>query len=139
MKHTYLLKRITLIVICVLMVVTLISCTADRENGDNTPLGEKFLNCVIKDDYTNAYALVKATVSEKDFTQYWDSIRQIAGDSQTYTLKQIGWNVSVSNGLTTRISAYRVYFANEKIALFQVVTRDDIEGIAGLHFSDATA
>lgn len=139
MKHISLIKRITLVLLCMLAVFTLVSCTAERENGDNTRLGETFLNYALKDDYPNAYALLRSTVSEPDFTKYWDSIQQILGDSQTYTLKPIGWNVSVSNGLTTRISAYRVYLENEKIAMFQVVTRDDIEGIAGMHFSDVTA
>ena len=138
MKHISLMKRITMILLCLLTVFTLVSCTADRENGENTHLGETFLNYAIKDDYPNAYALLKTTVSEPDFANYWDSIQQLIGDSLTYTLKQIGWNVSVSNGLTTRISAYRVYLENGKIAMFQVVTRDDIEGIAGMHFSDVT-
>jgi hypothetical protein len=53
-------------------------------------------------------------------------------------MKQIGWNLNRSNGVTTRTTAYQAELDNGRIVLLRVVTQDGIEGIAGIHFSDIT-
>lgn len=138
MKHTKLWTRVILVVVCLTTVISMISCVADMEIGNNTELGEQFLSYVINDDYDAAYALIKNTVNTTDFSNYWANIHFIAEGATAYDMEQIGWNINLSNGLTTRVAAYQVYFDNGKTALFRIVTRDDIDGIAGLHFSDVT-
>ena len=138
MKHTKLWTRVILVVVCLTTVISMISCVADMEIGNNTELGEQFLSYVINDDYDAAYALIKNTVNTTDFSNYWANIHSIAEGATAYDMEQIGLNINLSNGLTTRVAAYQVYFDNGKTALFRIVTRDDIDGIAGLHFSDVT-
>ena len=53
-------------------------------------------------------------------------------------MKQIGWNLNRSNGVTTRTTAYQAELDNGRTVLLRVVTQDGIEGIAGIHFSDIT-
>lgn len=140
MERKKLFRFVLLVSICFSVLFAFSSCSPQQELGDNTELGEKFVSSVIGDDYDGAYALVKATVGEEDFREYWETtLRPIAKNASSYEIEQIGWNVNVSNGLTTRTTAYQVYLDNGATALLRVVTRDDIEAIAGIHFSDITA
>ena len=129
--------RLTLLILCLTAVLSLCSCT-DMEIGDNNKLADQFMHCVIVDDYNAAYDLVKATVADPDFRDYWVSIRTAARGAETYELEQIGWQYNSHNGVATRTSAYQVYLDNEHTVLLRVVTQDGIEGIAGIHFSDIT-
>ncbi len=130
--------RIILLFLCALTLLTLVSCAADMDIGDNTILGEQFMDCIIADDYDAAYDMVKETVSDDDFRAYWATIRPALEDAETYEMEQIGWNVNRSGGLTTRTTAYQVYPDNGRTILLRIVTRDDIDCIAGVHFSDVT-
>lgn len=129
--------RLTLLILCLTAVLSLCSCT-DMEIGDNNELADQFMHCVIVDDYNAAYDLVKATVADPDFRDYWVSIQAAARGAETYELEQIGWHYNSQNGVATRTSAYQVYLDNEHTVLLRVVTQDGIEGIAGIHFSDIT-
>ena len=138
MKHPHFWIRTALALLCLMAILTLVSCTADMDVGDNTELAEQFMDHIVKNERDAAYELVKHTTSSTDFAAYWTSIRSLVEGASSYEMEQIGWHVNMSNGITTRTTAYQIYFDNDKIALFRVITRDDIEGIAGAHFSDST-
>ena len=106
--------------------------------GSGTELADQFMDHVIADDYDAAYGMVKATVSDPDFRAYWTTVQTVADGAETYEMKQIGWNLNRSNGVTTRTTAYQAELDNGRIILLRVVTQDGIEGIAGIHFSDIT-
>ena len=138
MKHRNHLTRIVLVIICLLTTFLLTSCLEEMENGNNTELGEKFLNSVIDNDYDAAYDLMKNVVSDSDFKDFWVQIEPFAEGATTYEIEQIGWRTNLNNGITTRVSAYQVYFDNDRSFFLQVVTRNDIDGIANIKFSDVT-
>ncbi|MBE6563573.1 MAG: hypothetical protein E7660_07535 [Ruminococcaceae bacterium] len=138
MKHTRLMKLICVVILCITAVLVLVYCGADIDVGNNGELGEQFMTFVINDDYKAAYDMVKETVNTGNFKDYWSTIQSVVKDAKSYELKQIGWNVNTSGGLTTYTTAYQVYFDNGVVALFRVITRDDINGIAGVYFADAT-
>ena len=131
-------NKIFAAILCLVFVLTLISCTADMDVGQNTDLAEQFMGHVMTNDYDAAYGMVKATVTDSDFRPYWKDIRQTAEGAKTYELEQIGWQINTVNGVTDRTTAYRVYLDNERTVLLRVMTREGIEGIAGIHFSDIT-
>ena len=131
-------KQIAILLSILMISLIFASCSADMEVGNNTELSEQFLTYVMREDYDAAYTLVKTTVNTTDFSNCWTMIRVLAEGAKTYDVKQIGWNVSAKNGLTTCTTAYEVYFDNGKTMLLQVVTRNDIQGIAGITFSDVT-
>lgn len=139
MKHTKIWFRAVLIILCLISAIGLISCSVDMNVGNNTALCEQFLDCLIEDDYDTAYSLMKYTVTPSDFHNYWATVKPLTNGTTDYDLEQIGWNINKSNGLTTRTTAYQVYLNNGKTLMLRVVTRDDIEGIAGMNLSDATA
>ena len=132
------LRALPLLLAALLLLLTLTACLPDTDIGNNTELAEQFLDHVVANDYDAAYGMVKATVTDPDFRAYWSSIQTAAEGAETYELRQIGWQVNTSNGVTTRTTAYQVYLDNDCIVLLRVVTQDGIEGIAGIHFSDIT-
>ena len=131
-------RALPLILMTLVLLAALISCTPDMDVGNNTELADQFMDHVIADDYAAAYGMVKATVTDPDFRAYWTTVQTVADGAETYEMKQIGWNLNRSNGVTTRTTAYQAELDNGRIVLLRVVTQDGIEGIAGIHFSDIT-
>ena len=131
-------RALPLLMIALVLLAALISCTPDMDVGNNTELADQFMDHVIADDYDAAYGMVKATVSDPDFRAYWTTVQTVADGAESYEIKQIGWNLNRSNGVTTRTTAYQAELDNGRTVLLRVVTQDGIEGIAGIHFSDIT-
>lgn len=139
MKNKKILCRaLPLLMIALVLLATLISCTPDMDVGNNTELADQFMDHVIADDYAAAYGMVKATVTDSDFRAYWATVQTVADGAEAYEMKQIGWNLNRSKGVTTRTTAYQAELDNDRIILLRIVTQDGIEGIAGIHFSDIT-
>ena len=131
-------RALPLLMIALVLLATLISCTPDMDIGNNTELADQFMDHVIADDYDAAYGMVKTTVSDPDFRAYWATVQTVADGAEAYEMKQIGWNLNRSNGVTTRTTAYQAELDNGRTVLLRVVTQDGIAGIAGIHFSDIT-
>lgn len=131
-------SRFAVVTLCLLMLFSLIACTTDMNVGNNTTLSTQFMEHVLADNYNAAYDMVKVTVSDGDFRAYWTDIQTVVEGAESYELEQIGWHINKSNGLTTRTTAYQVYLDTDRVILLRTVTRDDIAGIAGIHFSDIT-
>ena len=139
MKNKKILRRaLPLLMIALVLLATLISCTPEMDVGNNTELADQFMDHVIADDYDSAYGMVKATVTDPDFRDYWETIRSVAEGAETYTKLPVQRNATRSGGVTTITTAYQVNLDNGRIVLLRVVTQDGIEGIAGIHFSDIT-
>jgi hypothetical protein len=142
MKNTSLrraLRRaLLLLMIALVLLVILTSCTPEVDYGDSIKLSDQFMDHVIADDYDSAYSMVKATVTDPDFRDYWETIRSVAEGAETYTKLPVQRNATRSGGVTTITTAYQVNLDNGRIVLLRVVTQDGIEGIAGIHFSDIT-
>ena len=138
MKHSQILTKLTALLCLLLLALTLVSCTPDADIGSNTSLSGQFMDHVMANDFDSAFGMVKATVTDTDFRPYWQTMQTAIRGAETYEMEQIGWKVNRSNGVTTRTTAYQVYLDNDRIILLRTVTRDGIEGIAGIHFSDIT-
>ncbi len=129
--------RLGLLILCLAAILSLCACT-DVDVGQNTELSRQFMDHVLADNYDAAYAMVQVTVSDADFRAYWGGIQAAVEGANSYEMEQIGWRINTTNGVTDRTTAYQVYPNNGHMVLLRVVTRDDIEGIAGIHFSDVT-
>ena len=131
-------RALPLLMTALILLVTLISCTPEVDYGDSIELSDQFMDHVIADDYDSAYGMVKATVTDPDFRDYWETIRSVAEGAETYTKLPVQRNATRSGGVTTITPAYQVNLDNGRTVLLRVVTQDGIEGIAGIHFSDIT-
>lgn len=127
-----------LVLTALVLLVTLTSCTPEVDYGNSIKLSDQFMDHVIADDYDSAYGMVKATVTDPDFRDYWKTIRSVAEGAETYTKLPVQRNATRSGGVTTITTAYQVNLDNGRTVLLRVVTQDGIEGIAGIHFSDIT-
>ena len=130
--------RITAVMLCILMLFALTSCNTKEKLEQNRAVGDTFMGHVLGDDYASAYAMVSATVSDGDFSAYWEDIRATASGATSYDMEETEWDIRTADGLTSATVSYRVDLDNGRTALLRVVTREDIEGIAGIHFSDVT-
>ena len=131
-------RALPLVLTALVLLSTLISCTPEVDYGGSIELSDQFMDHVIADDYDAAYGMVKATVTDPDFRDYWNTIRLVAEGAETYTKLPVQRNATRSGGVTTITTAYQVNLDNGRIVLLRVVTQDGIEGIAGIHFSDIT-
>ena len=131
-------RALPLLMTALVLLVTLTSCTPEVDYGNSIKLSDQFMDHVIADDYDSAYGMVKATVTDPDFRDYWETIRSVAEGAETYTKLPVQRNATRSGGVTTITTAYQVNLDNGRIVLLRVVTQDGIEGIAGIHFSDIT-
>lgn len=128
--------RPALILLCLLLALCLGACGVD--SAENDTLVEEFLGYVLEDNYAAAYGMVDVTSNEGEFRDYWRGMQNTVEGAESYEIQQTNWSVNYSDGLTTSNATYMVKFDNGKTALIWVETRDDIEGIARLHFSDVT-
>jgi len=132
-------RRLVLALLCVAMILSFTACfSAEKEISNHTELGTQFMTCLLSDDFDGAYGMAKHAAGEAEFRNFWDSVQVLADGATTYEMKQIGWNINTKNGLTTRTTTHQITFDNGKEIMFRIVTRDDIEGIAGVHFSEVT-
>ena len=131
-------RALPLVLTALVLLSTLISCTPEVDYGGSIELSDQFMDHVIANDYDSAYAMVKATVTDPDFRDYWETIRSVAEGAETYTKLPVQRNATRSGGVTTITTAYQVNLDNGRIVLLRVVIQDGIEGIAGIHFSDIT-
>ena len=131
-------RALPLLLAALILLASLTSCTPEVDYGNSIKLSDQFMDHVIADDYDSAYRLVKATVTDPDFRDYWETIRSVAEGAETYTKLPVQRNATRSGGVTTITTAYQVNLDNGRIVLLRVVIQDGIEGIAGIHFSDIT-
>ena len=131
-------RALPLLLAALILLASLTSCTPEVDYGNSIKLSDQFMDHVIADDYDSAYRLVKATVTDPDFRDYWETIRSVAEGAETYTKLPVQRNATRSGGVTTITTAYQVNLDNGRIVLLRVLIQDGIEGIAGIHFSDIT-
>ncbi len=129
--------RIGLFVFCLVTALILVSC-ADMDLSNNDELTEEFMTHVMNDDADAAYEMAKNTVSRAEFLTFWAQLQTVVAGAEDYDIEQTGWNVNTSDGVTTYTTAYQIEFDNDRTVQLQMVTCDDIEGIAGVHFTDVT-
>ncbi len=136
-KHTG--ARITaLFLLTFLLIAAFCSCNPSTDIGEIDDLASLFLDKLIADDRDGAYDLVKQTVKSEDFVQYWSLMRVPAQGAKAYELEQIGWNVKISNGVSTKIAAFTVSFDTGRTMFFRITTLEGVEGIAGVSFHETT-
>ena len=138
MKRTNRWLRIGMAILCLAIALSLVSCLEDMDVGDNGELAVEFMTHVMNDDADAAYEMVKSTVGRTEFFKFWADLQMLAAGSEECDIEQTGWNVNTTNGVTTYTTEYLLEFDNDCTVQLQVVTQDNVEGIAGIHFTDLT-
>jgi hypothetical protein len=101
-------------------------------------LSERFLECVLADDYESAYRMVQSTVGNEEFSAYWQEIRLVAEGAEQYESEKRSVDTGTADGALYATATYLIRFDNGRIATLRITARSDYPDIAGIHFSDAT-
>ena len=125
-----------MILLCLFMVVGLVACGISRDELDL--LCERFLGCVIADDYDSAYGMAEGAVSDGDFRAYWQEIRAVAEGAESYEVQNTEWQSGTVGDALYATATYLVYLSNGKTAVLRITARTDYSDIADIHFSDVT-
>ncbi len=133
-------KRKLTVLLCSLLVLVFLlgSCTVAEDSGESKKLCKEFVDYALADDRASAYDMVKNIASEEDFNALWQYVRAIFKDSKSYELKQTYWNKSLDDGVSTTTVTFEMVTDDEKICMIYIVTMPQVEGIAGIHFTDVT-
>ena len=133
-------KRRSITLLCLLLVFLFVlgGCSIVEDSSESRALCEEFLDYVIEDDREGAYGMCKNIASEEEFSTLWQYLHNVFKDSKTYELKQTYWNKNLDNGVTSTTVTFEATTDDEKICMVYLVTTPEIEGIAGVHFTDVT-
>ncbi|MBQ1225969.1 MAG: hypothetical protein IIX75_02640 [Clostridia bacterium] len=133
-------KRRPIALLCLLLVSLFLlgGCSIGEDSSESRTLCEEFLDYVIEDNRSAAYDMCKNVASEKEFNTVWEYVRAIFKDSKSYELKQMRWDKNTKNGVTSTTVTFEATTDDEKICMIYLVTMPEIEGIAGVHFTDVT-
>ena len=133
-------KSRVVLFLCAILILSFIfgGCSIKEDSEESRVLCETMLDYIISDDYESAYKMVETVATEEEFNRVWLTMIEVLKDSRTYELQQKSWYQNWSNGFTTTEALFEVTTDDGKIFQMLIYTRDDIEGIAGLNFKDAT-
>ncbi|MBE6606958.1 MAG: glucose-6-phosphate exchanger SLC37A4 [Ruminococcaceae bacterium] len=133
-------RRKFTILICLMLTFMLLlgSCTFAEDSGESEKLCKEFIDYALADDKASAYNMIKNVTSEEEFETVWKYMRDFLKDSTSYELKQTGWNKNVNDGVSTTTVVFEIVTDDEKIWQVRLLTRPEIEGIAGVYFTDVT-
>lgn len=134
------MKKNLILIICAILSISLLfsGCTIKEASEESRAFGKTFLDYVIQNDDTSAYAMVNHVASQEEFGYVWNEMRNVLKDSQSYEMEQQGWHRNTTNGVTTTEVLFEVVTDDEKVCQLRVYTTDGIEGISGIHFLDST-
>lgn len=133
-------KRRPIAMLCLLLVFLFLlgSCSVGEDSSEGRALCEEFLDHIIENDRDSAYDMSKNIASKEEFNKLWEYVRAIFKDSKSYELKQTQWNKNTKNGVTSTTVTFEVTTDDGKMCMVYLVMTPEIEGMAGIHFTDVT-
>ena len=133
-------KRRPIALLCLLLVFLFVlgGCSIGEDSGESRALCEEFLDYVIEDNRSAAYDMCKNIASEEEFSTLWQYLHNVFKDSKSYKLNQMRWDKNTKNGVTSTTVTFEATTDDEKTCMVYLVTMPEIEGIAGIHFTDVT-
>ena len=133
------------LVICTFFSTFLAGCEAsgiiDTANAED--LCKDFIDFVLADDYTSAYAMVDHFASETEFDGVWEYVRASLENSSSYELEAEGWQSSFvsGQGYVTYVT-FKLESNDGKTCHVRLTSSDkdfkDYESIVGINFVDST-
>ena len=133
-------KNKSALFLCMILVFSLLlcGCSAKEDSEQSRALCENMVDCIIRDDYASAYAMIQTVASQDEFDPLWHAMRDSLKNSASYELQQKNWYKEWSNGVTVTRVLFEITTDDGKICQMLVSTRDGIDGIAGVNFLDST-
>lgn len=117
-------------VVCVLCVL-LVGLTSCFEE-DSKELQEKvilMIDALITDNYEAAYGMVKEVASEEEFSDIYYGMKELLGETETYTLKMVGLNSRIGGGVKTFFGTFGLY-TNHGNFVIEASISSDVDGLS---------
>jgi len=130
------------LLLCVVLTVAFLfaGCSALQEaNEEHEKMCTAFVDALIAGETETAYDLIKETTSEEDFLTVFSNLHPLFSQIGSYELKQVGWHTRVQNGVTQYQTSYILTTDQGQTFGILLATREEVEGIYGLHIQDNTA
>ncbi len=126
-------KLVISVTICFCIVFSLSACGAS--NSDVKKYTVDFIDALIVNDCSGAYALMVSEVDYQSFEKAFDDIYSLVDGVSEYDLKQTSFYTGISNGLYyTQVT----YLMTTEIGDFQIITTmcRGYEGIYNFHLAE---
>ena len=131
-----LIRLSALLLVTVLIVLGLCSCTMKEDSAEAREICEDYFDAVIDNDFAAAYNIFDEVTDADSFKDVWIYTRDVLENSQSYELKQVGWNSHTEKGVTLRQITFEIESDDEK-TMYVTVILDD-EGIYSFNVLDST-
>ena len=131
-----LVRLSALLLVTVLIVLGLCSCTMKEDSAEAREICEDYFDAVIDNDFAAAYDIFDEISDADSFKDVWIYTRDVLENSQSYELKQEGWNSHTEKGVTLRQITFEIESDDEK-TMYVTVILDD-EGIYSFNVLDST-
>ena len=131
-----LIRLSALLLVTVLIVLGLCSCTMKEDSAEAREICEDYFDAVIDNDFAAAYGIFDEVTDADSFKDVWIYTRDVLENSQSYELKQEGWNSHTEKGVTLRQITFEIESDDEK-TMYVTVILDD-EGIYSFNVLDST-
>ena len=131
-----LIRLSALLLVTVLIALGLCSCTMKEDSAEAREICEDYFDAVIDNDFAAAYDIFDEISDADSFKDVWIYTRDVLENSQSYELKQEGWNSHTEKGVTLRQITFEIESDDEK-TMYVTVILDD-EGIYSFNVLDST-
>ena len=131
-----LVRLSALLLVTVLIALGLCSCTMKEDSAEAREICEDYFDAVIDNDFAAAYDIFDEISDADSFKDVWIYTRDVLENSQSYELKQEGWNSHTEKGVTLRQITFEIESDDEK-TMYVTVILDD-EGIYSFNVLDST-
>ena len=106
------MKKWIALTLCLLMLLSLVSCTEDRgdeaHNASVKSKVETVLDAILANDSEAAYALFSNVLEKKEFQDFFENVRDYLKDVKNYELKQTEWNADSYDDVDTYTVTYKM-------------------------------
>ena len=131
-----LIRLSALLLVTVLIALGLCSCTMKEDSTEAREICEDYFDAVIDNDFAAAYGIFDEVTDADSFKDVWIYTRDVLENSQSYELKQVGWNSHTEKGVTLRQITFEIESDDEK-TMYVTVILDD-QGIYSFNVLDST-
>ena len=131
-----LIRLSALLLVTVLIALGLCSCSMKEDSVEAREICEDYFDAVIDNDFAAAYGIFDEVTDADSFKDVWIYTRDVLENSQSYELKQEGWNSHTEKGVTFRQITFEIESDDEK-TMYVTIVLDD-EGIYSFNVLDST-
>ena len=100
------MKKVFAVLMSLFMVFSLTGCDSKETNKQLENWSRQFVDGMIAGDFDMSFAVAQNLVSAEDFESIFNHYSAILSGTQSYEVKQLGWNYERKGGVTTYMATF---------------------------------